>query len=335
MSVAISVIIPVYKSEKYLPKCIESVLQQSFADFELILVDDGSPDTCPKICDEYAEKDSRIKVIHKENGGVSSARNVGLEIAKGEYITFIDSDDYVDENFFEQAYIQTNNKDIQLFVSGLVMEQWKNGAKTQMNCFSPKNDFTYGSKQLLEAWGTDIPLICLCGPCCKLYKACIIREYNIKFNRSMDLGEDTWFNLDYIKHVEKTYVIQKCFYHYRRENAESLYTRFHKNIYEVNAMVYGKIRDLLIEFDCSQESKYRNENTYFEALIGGIHEYYRHRDKTTKQEKLVLLKKIANDQNVKKYNLSVIKGNKKKVLLILLKMRLYWIISFVFAWIVK
>ena len=91
----ISVIVPVYKVEPYINHCVDSILAQTYRDFELILVDDGSPDNCGKICDEYAKKDSRVKVIHKVNGGVSSARNMGLDNAKGEWITFIDADDYV------------------------------------------------------------------------------------------------------------------------------------------------------------------------------------------------------------------------------------------------
>ena len=98
----ISVIIPVYNVEKYLRKCVDSVLGQTFKDIEIILVDDGSTDGCGKICDEYAEKDSRIRVIHKENGGLSSARNAGLDIARGEYIGFVDSDDYVSAEMYEK-----------------------------------------------------------------------------------------------------------------------------------------------------------------------------------------------------------------------------------------
>lgn len=93
-----SIIVPIYNVEKYLHECVDSILSQTFHDFEIILVDDGSPDACPDICDEYKQKDSRIKVIHKENGGLSDARNAGLELAKGEYIIFIDSDDYWDDN---------------------------------------------------------------------------------------------------------------------------------------------------------------------------------------------------------------------------------------------
>lgn len=98
----LSIIIPVYKTEKYLKKCIESILNQTFKEYELILIDDGSPDNCGNICDEYAQKDNRINVIHKKNGGVSSARNSGLDIAKGNYITFVDSDDTVEKNTYQE-----------------------------------------------------------------------------------------------------------------------------------------------------------------------------------------------------------------------------------------
>ena len=97
----VSVIIPIYKVEQYLARCIDSVLRQTVSDLEIILVDDGSPDACGAICDEYAKKDDRIRVIHKENGGLSSARNAGIKIAKGEYIAFVDSDDWIDENFIK------------------------------------------------------------------------------------------------------------------------------------------------------------------------------------------------------------------------------------------
>lgn len=100
----ISIIVPIYNVEKYLPKCIDSILSQTFSDFELILVDDGSPDNCEEICDNYANIDSRIRVVHKENGGLSAARNTGIEMAKGQYLGFIDSDDYIDEKMYEVLY---------------------------------------------------------------------------------------------------------------------------------------------------------------------------------------------------------------------------------------
>ena len=101
-----SIIVPIYKVEKYLPQCIESILAQTYKHFELILVDDGSPDNCPQICDEYAKKDSRIKVVHKTNGGVVSARKAGVSESKGEYVTFVDGDDWVDFDFYNRVFKQ-------------------------------------------------------------------------------------------------------------------------------------------------------------------------------------------------------------------------------------
>lgn len=116
MSTMISIIIPVYKVEKYLARCVDSVLNQTFSDFELILVDDGSPDKSPELCDEYAKKDSRVKVIHKTNGGLSSARNAGLEVCKGDYIFFIDSDDWLTDEKVLEEFISKAEKENSDFV---------------------------------------------------------------------------------------------------------------------------------------------------------------------------------------------------------------------------
>ena len=101
MNSKISVIVPIYKVEKYLCKCVDSIINQTYKNLEIILVDDGSPDNCPQICDDYAKKDSRIKVVHKENGGLSDARNAGMKVATGEYVSFIDSDDYISLDFYQ------------------------------------------------------------------------------------------------------------------------------------------------------------------------------------------------------------------------------------------
>lgn len=104
MNSLISVIVPIYNVEDYLDRCVDSIINQTYKNLEIILVDDGSPDNCPKMCDDYAKKDSRIKVVHKENGGLSDARNVGMEVATGEYVSFIDSDDYISLDFYETLF---------------------------------------------------------------------------------------------------------------------------------------------------------------------------------------------------------------------------------------
>ncbi|MDT2638331.1 glycosyltransferase family 2 protein [Enterococcus dongliensis] len=115
----ISIIVPVYNVEKYLKKCVDSILNQTFKDFELILVDDGSPDSSGAICDQYAEKDSRVKVIHKKNGGLSDARNAGIEVAKGKYLGFIDSDDYIAEDMYELLHNNIVRENADLSICGI------------------------------------------------------------------------------------------------------------------------------------------------------------------------------------------------------------------------
>ena len=110
----ISIIVPVYKVEPYLDRCIQSIVNQTYKNLEIILVDDGSPDNCPVMCDTWAQRDTRIKVIYKKNSGLADARNMGLEVAKGTYLTFVDSDDYVDERFVECLYAQIQESDAQI-----------------------------------------------------------------------------------------------------------------------------------------------------------------------------------------------------------------------------
>ena len=135
MAPKVSIIVPVYKVEKYLNRCVDSILAQTFTDFECILVDDGSPDGCPAICDEYAKKDNRIKVIHQENKGVSAARNAGLDMAKGEYILFVDSDDWIDESTVQSLLMISEDADI--IMCGFSIE-YEDGTTFQENSGNKK-----------------------------------------------------------------------------------------------------------------------------------------------------------------------------------------------------
>ena len=143
----ISVIVPVYKVEKYLRQCIESIQRQTYSDLEIILVDDGSPDGCPAICDEYARNDKRIKVLHQENGGLSVARNVGLDIAKGEYIAFVDSDDYIKENMYEMLYNKIVMEDADLIICSYDKVDENNN---KIDNYSPLQDEVLESYEALK-----------------------------------------------------------------------------------------------------------------------------------------------------------------------------------------
>ncbi len=138
MAEKLSVIIPVYRTEKYLKKCIDSVLGQDYSELEVILVDDGSDDSCGEICDKYAEKDSRVRVIHKENGGLSDARNKGLDISTGEYVTFVDSDDYIEEDMYSYMMKEKGESDIVCCSHFTVTD----GKRNKAIAFSEKKLFT-------------------------------------------------------------------------------------------------------------------------------------------------------------------------------------------------
>lgn len=143
----ISVIVPVYKVEKYLGKCVQSILAQTYKDFELILVDDGSPDNCPNLCDEYAKKDKRVRVIHKENGGLSDARNAGTAIAEGDYVTYIDSDDYVSEDYLETLFSLIDKYKADIAITGICV--FLDGRKPVIN--KRIKEYCYTGVQALES----------------------------------------------------------------------------------------------------------------------------------------------------------------------------------------
>jgi glycosyltransferase involved in cell wall biosynthesis len=203
----ISIIVPVYNVEKYLHKCINSILSQTLADFELILVDDGSKDSSGEICKEYAKKDSRIIVIHKENGGLSSARNAGIKIAKSDYLGFVDSDDWIDSNMYEYLYngIIDNNADVALC---RIFYQFENKTSYYYNDkFSDENKVLDGDQLLRFLLIKKID-----GSCCtKLFKANIFENNCFLFGRT---NEDFKFLYEVFPKMKKGIYINDVAYNY-------------------------------------------------------------------------------------------------------------------------
>ena len=208
---AISIIIPVYNAEKYLRRCIDSVLSQSFTDFELILVDDGCKEKSPQICDEYASQDTRVRVIHKANGGVSAARNDGLDIAKGEYITFIDSDDWVERDYLS-TLSNYRDYDIVFFSHRLIYEdgyiseflfEAKEGDKQNIwEIVASLRKNAVGSNFYGYTWN-------------KMFRRDIIEKYKIRFIEGLRISEDEVYTLDYCTHAKSIKVLPLCLYNYR------------------------------------------------------------------------------------------------------------------------
>ena len=150
MKPLISVIVPIYKVEKYLTICVDSLLRQSYGNLEIILVDDGSPDECPAICDQYQNKDNRIKVIHKKNGGLSDARNAGLDIAQGEYVAFVDSDDFIDEDYICKLYDALQQNRASIAVCGIQIIDESNKVTEQI-CVTQDKKLSFKQRHSIES----------------------------------------------------------------------------------------------------------------------------------------------------------------------------------------
>ena len=203
----VSVIIPVYNVEKYLRRCVDSVLAQTYQNIEIILVDDGSPDGCGAICDEYAKKDGRIKVIHKLNGGLSSARNAGLDIAVGNYIVFIDSDDWVDARFVEvlRNALVDNGADMSACLFCRAKDE------TAVRNFTQKNTEIITEDKFFCALQENSYAGYACN---KLFKREIIAKHRLRFDEKIFNGEDFPFALDYLQYAKKVVFEKQDLYFY-------------------------------------------------------------------------------------------------------------------------
>ena len=193
----ISIIVPVYNVEQYIDRCIKSVLNQTYRNIEVILVDDGSPDRCGDICDDYKNTDSRVRVLHKENGGLSSARNTGMAAAKGKFFCFVDSDDWLDPNYVQVLYdlITLNDADMAACCFCKAIE----GRESPMS--SKSDDTKIFTENLMFHAITDRDYSGFV--CNKLFRACYIRDNGIRFDERIFNGEDLPFTIEYLKYCNK------------------------------------------------------------------------------------------------------------------------------------
>ena len=209
----ISVIIPVYNTECYLSRCIESVLNQSFTDFELLLIDDGSKDNSGAICDAYAKKDGRVRVFHKENRGVSMARNLGLDNAIGDWVTFIDSDDYVLNDYLSIDFEES----IDLYV-----QNWRYADGKNKEWYEPS---VINQESYCEFLKNNIHTDVFRTACCSFFKRRLLLENNIRFDNKYKLGEDTLFVMDYYKYAKSIQIMgNSCYIYNRQENWDNKYS---------------------------------------------------------------------------------------------------------------
>lgn len=264
----VSIIVPVYKVEKYLERCVESLLRQTLKEIEIILVDDGSPDLCPELCDAYASRYENVRVIHKKNAGLGMARNTGLEVAVGEYVAFVDSDDYVEKEMYEELYSVAKEENADVVISGGFISEGAYRATTINK--EVEEEVIYE--------GTEVKLLPLkmtgalpeypvdyehaMSVCKGIYKNNIIQKHEITFFSERELiSEDLLFHFDICQYASRVIIIPRCFYHYCL-NKESLTKTYQSNRFQRNVQFYEYILTLIEKRGFSSEN-----NVYVQRLL--------------------------------------------------------------------
>lgn len=257
----VSVIVPIYKVEKYLKYCVDSICKQTYANLEIILIDDGSPDSCGELCDAYAKEDSRIKVVHKQNQGLGKARNTGLDNATGDFVCFVDSDDWLVPTAIEK-WMQVQ----QQYNSDIVMCNYDKYNDSGNSLYQYRIVDTlkiYSGEELEEKifWqmigrSSDVSEDYTINMCVwtNIYKKSIIDKSNIRFMSEREyLSEDICFNLQYLLECQKAVMIPDSLYRYRY-NPESLTNHYKGDEFQKACRLYEKVKYWA---DCAQYQKYR------------------------------------------------------------------------------
>ena len=285
----VSVIVPVYNAEQYLEKCIDSILKQSFTDFELILVDDGSTDNSFELCAKYAHKDRRVRAVRIANSGVSRARNTGIAHAGGKYIMFCDSDDYVEPNWISKLYALSEGNDC-MAIGGYTIYDIRNpdGAESYVfpkYTYCHKRDFFDVCLQILfyTVWN-------------KMYSTRLIKENDLKFAEDLSVGEDMLFNLDYLRVADDVMLLDKsCEYNYVLRKTESLNNKYYENLFDIYVRHYTALLEAMKEFDSDVE-RYKGTFyfVYLRMLIAALN------NNMNKKNPAGFLKKLSTNSKLMK-----------------------------------
>lgn len=249
MEIKISIIMPVYNAEKYLKMTIESVLNQSFLEFELIAIDDGSTDKSLDILKKYSKIDTRIVVIEQENSGVSKTRNKGINVAKGKYLSFLDADDLLDSNFLMELYEKSERYNTDIYITGYSIFY---GAKPDEVAIY-NNQLSDSDRNLVPIHGQDLfaylrSIGLGVNIWNKLFKMTFIKKFNINFSETQTFDEDMFFVWKCCLVANKIYLDNNCRYYYRLSNSSSI-MKYHENIYEQYREGFSNIKNFVKEHD--------------------------------------------------------------------------------------
>ncbi len=321
MNKLISVIIPIYNSEKYLTKSIESVINQSYSNLEIILINDGSTDNSISLCQKYMTRDKRVVFIDKANEGVSKSRNLGIDISHGQYLMFIDSDDYIDKNYIQDMFNYLEEKEFDAVISGANLVNDK-GIIISENLYSKNNKQIYFDEIIEDIINT----IYFC-PCWKtLVSKDLIIDNNIKFNSNLKYGEDFMFSFNILKNANKIGYLSNRGYNYVQVSTSATHSWDYKSISKYcidNSYIF---KELLPYVGDKEYLIYNRIYTKFNLSMMRYSAFNNYRDFEKIANDTINLINIDNDF-LEKVDISKIKYEQKFkiVLLLLLKMKMYFL----------
>lgn len=269
----ISVIVPIYKVEEYLDRCIYSIVNQTYKYLQIILVDDGSPDSCPAICDRWSEQDSRIEVIHKQNSGLGMSRNAGLQRAKGKFVCFVDSDDYIATDTLEKLYTYTkvNSADVCYYGCIDVID----GIETQKK---PPEKLLFVGEEIRTELGARLigslpyetdTLFSGMSACYAFYSLSLLTKNNITFHseREMYISEDLIFNLEVCQQANVVVIFPESLYYYVLRKSDSLRSTYRGDRFEKSLKMYKKLLDFSYIYDLKTDGKIRAQKYLIQTTI--------------------------------------------------------------------
>lgn len=267
--IKVSVIMPVYNVEKYVGKAIESILNQTLEEFEFLIVDDGTPDHSGEICDAYAKRDRRISVIHKENGGAPSARNAAIELAKGRYMYFMDSDDWAEPTMLEDMYRLAEQNKAQLVVAGFFIDTYYSETEYRTDNFVTEDAVYNNAKEFRTNAYRLFDKNLLYTPWNKLYSSEYIMKHNLRFPKTF--WDDFPFNLSVVENLERVVVTSKQYYHFMRARAESETASYRPEMYQKREEEHGWLLALYKKWGVmNPQTKEMLARRYVERFIGCV-----------------------------------------------------------------
>jgi glycosyltransferase involved in cell wall biosynthesis len=297
----VSVIVPVYNVEHYLKKCIDSLLSQSFDDFEIILINDGSTDNSASICEEYALNNPRIRLFHQKNTGASAARNLGIDNACGEYICFVDSDDWVESNYLSDFFNIKFKKENKLMIiqTNIFYEYADEPKKSNWHSVKYPQDI-YTDDEIINALMlSDFLVKADGGPVGKLFQRELLNQYNIRFSTKISAYEDVIFCLKYISNINYLYISDGRNYHYmHRFSNISLSKKIHPYYeYKYSAKEGKNVINYLFDrfIIRNTDLKLHALTKMLEIELSGIYSLYRSKPLISRSSRLSFLSDIKND----------------------------------------